>query len=167
MRIRSTSFTEDGFFRTGDLGVQSADGQLKITGRAKELFKTAKGEYVAPAPIENRLNAHPMVEMVMVSGVGQPAPYAIVVLAESLRPQLNDPVVRARVDAELGKLLRDVNEGLATFERLQALVVAREPWSIENGFLTPTMKLKRSRVEAALAAQVDAWYVETGPVVWA
>ena len=71
----------------------------------KELFKTAKGEYVAPAPIEYRLNAHPMVEMVMVSGVGQPAPYAIVVLAESLRAQLGDPAVRARVDAELGKLL--------------------------------------------------------------
>lgn len=165
--LDAASFTEDGFFRTGDLGVQSADGQLKITGRAKELFKTAKGEYVAPAPIENRLNAHPMVEMVLVSGVGQPAPYAIVVLAESLRPHISDPLVRARVDAELGKLLHDVNEGLATFERLQALVVAREPWSIENGFLTPTMKLKRSRVEAALAAQVDAWYAEKGPVVWA
>ena len=108
-----------------------------------------------------------MVEMVLVSGVGQPAPYAIVVLAESLRPQLGDPLVRARVDAELGQLLHVVNEGLATFERLQVLVVAREPWSIENGFLTPTMKLKRSRVEAALAGQVDAWYAEKLPVVWA
>jgi long-chain acyl-CoA synthetase len=165
--LDAASFTEDGFFRTGDLGVQRVDGQLRITGRVKELFKTAKGEYVAPAPIEDRLNAHPMVELAMVSGVGQPAPYAIVVLAESLRPELNDPAVRARVDAELGKLLHDVNESLATFERLQVLVVAREPWSIENGFLTPTMKLKRSRVEAALAAQVDAWYAEKGPVVWA
>ena len=165
--LDAASFTEDGFFRTGDLGVQRADGQLRISGRVKELFKTAKGEYVAPAPIENRLNAHPMVEMAMVSGVGQPAPYAAVVLAESLRPQLGEPAVRARVDAELGKLLHDVNASLTTYERLQVLVVAREPWSIENGFLTPTMKLKRSRVEAALAAQVDAWYAEKGPVVWA
>lgn len=133
----------------------------------KELFKTAKGEYVAPAPIEHRLNAHPMVELAMVSGVGQPTPYAIVVLAESLRPQLGDPAVRARVNAELGKLLHDVNESLATFERLHVLVVAREPWSIENGCLTPTMKLKRSRVEAALAARVGAWYAEKRPVVWA
>ena len=165
--LDAASFTEDGFFRTGDLGVQRADGQLRITGRVKELFKTAKGEYVAPAPIENRLNAHPMVEMVMVSGVGQPAPYAIVVLAESLRPQLGDPAVRARVDAELSKLLHDVNESLATFERLHMLVVAREPWSIENGCLTPTMKIKRSRIEATLAAQVDAWYAMQGPVLWA
>ena len=75
--------------------------------------------------------------------------------------------MRARVDAELGELLHDVNEGLATFERLHVLVVAREPWSIENGFLTPTMKLKRGRVEAALAAQVSGWYAEERPVVWA
>ena len=155
--LDAASFTEDGFFRTGDLGVQRADGQLKITGRVKELFKTAKGEYVAPAPIEYRLNAHPMVEMAMVSGVSQPAPYAIVVLAESLRPQLDDPAVRARVAAELGKLLHDVNHNLATFERLHVLVVAREPWSVENGCLTPTMKIKRSRIEANLSAQVDAW----------
>ena len=165
--LDAASFTEDGFFRTGDLGVQRADGQLRITGRVKELFKTARGKYVAPAPIENRLNAHPMVELAMVSGVGQPAPYAIVVLAESLRPQLGDPAVRASVDAELGKLLNDVNESLAAFERLHVLVVAREPWSIENGCLTPTMKLKRSHIEAALAAQVEVWYAENRAVVWA
>jgi len=165
--LDAKSFTEDGFFRTGDLGVQRADGQLRINGRVKELFKTAKGEYVAPAPIEDRLNAHPIVELSMVSGVGRPAPYAIVMLAESLRPQLGDPAVRARVDAELSKLLRDVNESLGKYERLKVLVVAPEPWSIENGCLTPTLKLKRSRVEAALAVQVDAWYAEKGPVVWA
>jgi long-chain acyl-CoA synthetase len=165
--LDAASFTEDGFFRTGDLGVQRADGQLRITGRVKELFKTARGKYVAPAPIENRLNAHPMVELAMVSGVGQPAPYAIVVLAEALRPQLGDPAVRASVDAELGKLLNDVNESLAAFERLHVLVVAREPWSIENGCLTPTMKLKRSHIEAALAAQVEVWYAENRAVVWA
>jgi long-chain acyl-CoA synthetase len=165
--LDAASFTADGFFRTGDLGVRRADGQLRITGRVKELFKTAKGKYVAPAPIENRLIAHPMVELAMVSGVGRPAPYAIVVLAESLHPQLGDPAVRASVDAELGKLLDEVNESLAAFERLHVLVVAREPWSIENGCLTPTMKLKRSHIEAALAAQVEAWYAENGAVIWA
>jgi long-chain acyl-CoA synthetase len=165
--LDAESFTEDGFFRTGDMGELRADGQLRLTGRVKELFKTAKGKYVAPAPIENRLNAHPMVELSMVSGVGQPAPYAVVVLDEHLRARVRDAAVRARVDAELGKLLHDVNEGLATYERLHLLVVAREPWSIENGCLTPTMKIKRSRIEAALAAQVDAWYAEQGPVLWA
>ena len=165
--LDAQSFTDDGFFRTGDLGELRPDGQLKLTGRVKELFKTAKGEYVAPAPIENRLNVHPTVELSMVSGVGQPAPYAVVVLAEHLQPRREDAEVRARVAAELGQLLHDVNAGLAPHERLRMLVVALEPWSIENGCLTPTMKIKRSRIEAALAAQVDGWYARPGPVLWA
>jgi len=165
--LDAESFTEDGFFCTGDLGEQRADGLLKITGRKKELFKTAKGKYIAPAPIENLLNVHPMVELSLVSGVGQSAPYAVVVLAEQLRPQLGDPAVRERVNAELGKLLQDVNNSVAAHERLHMLVVARVPWSIENGCLTPTMKIRRSRIEAAVAAQVEAWYAARGPVIWA
>ena len=160
-------FTEDGFFHTGDLGVRSAGGLLKLTGRKKELFKTAKGKYVAPAPVENRLNTHPMIECAMVSGVGQAAPYALVVLEEHLRPLVGDADVRARVDAELGKLLHDVNEGAAVHERLCMVVVAREPWSIENGCLTPTLKIKRSRIEASVASQVDAWYANLHPIAWA
>lgn len=165
--LTAASFTEDGFFRTGDLGELRADGLLKITGRAKELFKTAKGKYVAPAPIENLLNAHPMVELSLVSGVGQPSAYAMVVLAESLRPQMGDPTVRARVQDELGQLLQDVNQQVPEYEHLRMIVVAREPWSIENGCLTPTMKIKRGRIEAAVAAQVEVWYTGRGPVHWA
>src|SRR5450830_194979 len=165
--LTAASFTEDGFFRTGDLGELRADGLLKITGRAKGLFKTAKGKYVAPAPIENLLNAHPMVELSLVSGVGQPSAYAMVVLAESLRPQMGDPIVRARVQDELGQLLQDVNQQVPEYEHLRMIVVAREPWSIENGCLTPTMKIKRGRIEAAVAAQVEVWYTGRGPVHWA
>jgi long-chain acyl-CoA synthetase len=160
-------FTADGFFRTGDLGERRSDGQLRIIGRKKELFKTAKGKYVAPAPIENCLIAHPIVELAMVSGVGQPAPYAVLVIAEHLRPNLHDPAVRAHVDTELHNLLREVNRDLATYEQLQFLVVAPEPWSIDNGCLTPTMKIKRSRIEASFIEQVDNWYEHDRPVLWA
>jgi long-subunit acyl-CoA synthetase (AMP-forming) len=160
-------FTEDGFFRTGDMGELRADGLLKITGRVKELFKTGKGKYVAPAPIENRLNAHPMVESAIVSGVGQQAAYGMVVLAEALRPRLQDAAVRAEVEQTMAALLKDVNAQLVGHEKLHMLVVAKEPWSIENGCLTPTMKIKRSRIEGAVADRVDAWYAAPGPVVWA
>ena len=169
--LDAESFTDDGYFRTGDLGELRPDGQLKVTGRVKELFKTAKGEYVAPAPIENRLNMHPMMEIAMVSGVGQSAPYAVVVLTETLRPKLENPEtraqVRAQVEAELGALLEDVNKGLIAHERLRMLVVSLEPWTIENGSLTPTMKIKRSRIEASVAQQVEGWYAAQGGVVWA
>ena len=160
-------FTADGFFRTGDLGERNADGLLKITGRKKELFKTTKGEYVAPAPIENLLNVHPKVEMSLVSGAGQPAAFGLLVLAEHLRPQLADPAVRAEVERELGQLLVDVNAALALHQRLRMLVVAPEPWSIENGMLTPTMKIRRPRIEAAVADQVQRWYAQPGSVFWA
>jgi long-subunit acyl-CoA synthetase (AMP-forming) len=164
--LTAESFTDDGFFHTGDLGEQRADGLLRITGRKKELFKTTKGKYVAPAPIENRLNAHPMVEMAIVSGPGQPAPFAAVVLAEDLRPRLAEAATRGEVERALGALLDGVNRTLADHERLHCLVVAREPWTIDNGMLTPTMKLKRARIEQALAPQVETWYRSRG-VVWA
>ena len=135
--LDAESFTADGFFRTGDMGERRADGLLKLTGRIKELFKTAKGKYVAPAPIENRINEHPMVELSIVSGVGYPSPYGMVVLAESLRPKLTDPATRTSVNFELAQLLKDLNAGLPGYEQLQMLVVANEPWSIENGCLTP------------------------------
>jgi long-subunit acyl-CoA synthetase (AMP-forming) len=165
--LTAASFTDAGYFRTGDLGELRPDGLLKITGRAKELFKTAKGKYVAPAPIENRLNDHPMVELSLVSGLGQPAAYALLVLAEDLRPRLGDAALRARVQAELEQLLQAVNSGLADYEQLALLVVAAEPWSIENGFLTPTMKIKRSRIEAAVEPRVQVWYARGERVVWA
>jgi long-subunit acyl-CoA synthetase (AMP-forming) len=164
--LTADSFTADGFFRTGDLGKHNANGLLQIIGRKKELFKTAKGKYVAPAPIENRLNAHPMVELSMVAGAGQPAAFAIVVPAENLRLHLGNKDSRDLLEAELGRLLHDINVSLAKHERLDRLVVAREPWSIANGCLTPTMKIKRRHIESAAAAKIDEWYAASGCVVW-
>jgi len=165
--LTAESFTADGFFRTGDRGELRADGMLKITGRTKELFKTAKGKYVAPAPIENLLNAHPLVELSLVSGVGQPSAYAIVVLAEALRPRIADPAVRADIERQLGGLLESINASVADYEQLRMIVVAGEPWSIENGCLTPTMKIKRARIEAAVEPRVESWYSSKSSVVWA
>jgi long-subunit acyl-CoA synthetase (AMP-forming) len=130
------------------------------------MFKTAKGKYVAPAPIENRLNEHPMVELSMVSGSGQAAAYAMVVLAEDLRGSLNDSAVRTRVENEMEQLLKRVNAAIASYEQLQMLVISQEAWSIENGFLTPTMKIKRSRIEAAAEDKIGNWYQSGKTVIW-
>jgi len=91
----------------------------------------------------------------------------VVVLDEFLRPRTVDPAVRASVEAELARLLDDVNASLASHERLRLLVVAREPWSIENGLLTPTMKIRRSRIEAAMAPYVEDWFAVQTSVLWA
>lgn len=165
--LTAQCFTEDGFFRTGDLGEIRADGLLKITGRAKEQFKTAKGKYVAPAPIENRINAHPMVELSIVSGVGQPSAYAMVVLSETLRPRQHEPALRQQVEQEFTALLDQLNAQVADYERLQMIVVVSEPWSIENGCLTPTMKIKRARIENMAEPQMEKWYQNKQKVLWA
>jgi long-chain acyl-CoA synthetase len=159
-------FTDDGYFCTGDQGEYSADGQLKITGRLKELFKTAKGKYVAPAPIENKLNAHPMIESSMVSGVGQPASYALVVLAEGVRPKLKDPAFKVEVTEAMTALLKETNKGLADYEQMKMVVIANEPWSIDNGCLTPTLKIKRTKIEAMVEPQVEKWYGGKDAVLW-
>ena len=164
--LTAECFTDDGYFRTGDLGVRTSDGLLKLTGRSKEVFKTAKGKYVAPAPIENLLNAHDMVELSMVSGVGEEAAYALVLLGESLRPKLDDATVRAEVTQELEKLLASTNAQIADYERMRMLVVVREPWTIENGCLTPTMKIKRASIEAKVAPLVSNWYQGSQTVLW-
>ena len=165
--LDAESFTEDGFFRTGDLGSLAADGQLKITGRMKELFKTSKGKYVAPAPIENRINNHPLVEMSLVGGASHEAAFAMVVLAENIRPRQKDAAVRAEVKSALTTLLAEVNSQVADYEKLKFIVVADQPWQIENGMLTPTMKIKRTNIEKAIEPQLDAWYAANQPVQWA
>nr|WP_295082945.1 AMP-binding protein [uncultured Roseateles sp.] len=160
-------FTADGFFHTGDKGEYDAQGRLKLTGRVKELFKTAKGKYVAPAPVENLLHAHPCIEMSMVSGVGQPAAYGLVVLNEALRPQQTDPQQRAELARQLNQHLEQVNAALPDYSRLRMLVVLPQPWSIENGCLTPTMKVKRARIEALVADRLADWYADAAKVQWA
>jgi len=164
--LTAESFTADGFFRTGDRGERRPDGLLRITGRVKELFKTAKGKYVAPAPIENFINEHEAIELSCVSGVGQPAAYAMVVLAEHLRPKMTDPAVRVELEKTLTEWLATVNRHVAEYERLQMFVVAAQPWTIESETLTPTMKIKRSRIEAMAAPHLESWYGAGTPVVW-
>ena len=165
--LNAECFTEDGYFRTGDLGSYDSSGLLRLTGRKKELFKTAKGKYVAPAPIECALCEHPMLELAMVSGVGQAAAYALVELKDELRGQMHDPAIRHSVEKALGRHLQDVNARLSDCEKLQMLVIADQPWSVENGCLTPTMKIKRSNIEASASPSVERWYAAHSPIVWA
>jgi long-subunit acyl-CoA synthetase (AMP-forming) len=164
--LTAECYAEDGYFKTGDRGERDEEGRLKITGRVKELFKTSKGKYVAPVPIENLLNNNNHVELCCVSGSGHPQPFALVLLAEEIRPKLSDPSVRAAIEAELEAELKQVNQEVEAFERLQFLAVVKDPWLIENGFLTPTMKMKRSMIEDTYGPKMDDWYGAGQKVVW-
>jgi long-subunit acyl-CoA synthetase (AMP-forming) len=161
------SFTEDGYFKTGDRGERKANGLLKITGRVKEIFKTSKGKYISPAPIENLINNDSHVELSCVSGLGMPQPYAQIVVAEDLREKLGDEAVRSKVDAALNSLLKNVNAELEHHEHLQFMVVVADDWTIANGCLTPTMKIRRSAIEELANPNMEGWYETGSKVLWA
>ena len=164
--LDAEAFTADGYFRTGDVGEYLPNGLLKITGRLKEIFKTSKGKYVAPAPIENHLNLHPMIDTAMVGGSGQAAPHAVVVLSEAWRAQVEHPEGRTQAEQALIQLRDSVNAGLASHERLCLMAVVADPWTVDNGCLTPTLKIRRARIEALYASQMPHWYATQRPVVW-
>lgn len=158
--------TEDGWLRTGDQGSIDEAGRLKITGRVKELFKTSKGKYVHPVPLENLLNANDYVEMSLVSGVGYPQPLAVVMLSEDIRPGSKDPEKRKEITQVLTRLREEINKSVAGFERLEFLAVASGEWTIEDGHLTPTMKIKRAQIEDKYKPLFDEWYAAEKPVIW-
>lgn len=160
-------FTEDGYFKTGDRGARKPNGLLKITGRVKEIFKSSKGKYIAPAPIENLLNNDENIELSCVSGSGQPQPYAIVVLSEDLRPKAGDPAVKAKLEVDFTRLLGEVNGQIEHHEQLEFIAVASDEWSIANGMLTPTMKIRRGAIEEVCNKQMEGWYETKQKVVWA
>jgi long-chain acyl-CoA synthetase len=155
------ALTPDGFLRTGDLVEIEADGVVRIVGRIKEQFKTSKGKYVAPAPIEMKLAAHPEVESCCLMGSGMASPFAVVVLSAEARGR-----PRPAVEQTLAQLLDSVNAQLEHHERLAFIVVAEEPWTIGNGLLTPTLKLKRGSLEQRYLARVEAWKRDGQRVLW-
>jgi long-chain acyl-CoA synthetase len=159
-------FTEDGFLRTGDRGEIDAERRLRITGRVKDLFKTSKGKYVAPVPIENQLFENEYVETGCVLGLGQPQPCALVSIAEVYRDRLGDPALRATITASLERTLADLNPRLDPHEQLAFIAVAKEPWTIDSGVLTPTMKVKRGEVEERYSPMLEAWYGSKARVLW-
>ncbi|WP_286262132.1 AMP-binding protein [Thalassotalea atypica] len=132
---------EEGWFRTGDRGLITNTGAFKIIGRLKEEFKTSKGKYVTPAPIEGKLCASNNIELACVMGTGLKQPIALVMLSESAG-DIDDVL-----SAELFQTLTEVNGTLERHQQLDYLLVCKEQWTIENGLLTPTMKIKRSSIE--------------------
>ncbi|MBX3249436.1 MAG: AMP-binding protein [Myxococcales bacterium] len=156
-------FTSDGFLRTGDRGVIEPDGRLRIVGRTKELFKTSKGKYIAPAPIESELQATGLAELACVTGSGLPQPVAIVSLAEPHLAKVSSEAGRQELTPLLEALLAEVNERLVGYEKLDRLYVAPEAWTIENEMLTPTMKIRRAAIDARYGDKIG----EHGPtIVW-
>ncbi|RJX74368.1 AMP-dependent synthetase [Vibrio sinensis] len=135
------SFDSDGWLHTGDIGSIDSDGYLTIQGRKKDTFKTAKGKFVAPVPIEKKLFEYSRVEMMCLIGLGLPGPILLVV------PHDFPDFDHDRYTRTTERVIARMNKDLASHERIKGVLMIKDPWSIENGVLTPTLKIKRHVLE--------------------
>jgi long-chain acyl-CoA synthetase len=164
--LTAQAVTADGWLHTGDKGALDAEGNLKITGRVKDLFKTSKGKYVAPAPIEDKLVMHNAVEACCVTGANLGQPLALLMLNMDAAKKAGDAAGKGELESSLAAHLKGINETLDPHEQLDCLVVMTEPWTVENDLITPTFKVKRNRVEDLFAKNYDAWVGSKKKVVW-
>ena len=161
------AFTDDGWLKTGDKGTIDAEGNLRITGRVKDLFKTGKGKYVAPAPIEDKLAMHPAIEACCVTGANLGQPLGLVMLNPEAAAKARDGAARTALEGSLAEHLKRVNAQLDPHEQMDCVVVTAEAWTVENDILTPTMKVKRNKIEDAFAANYERWVGQRKKVIWA
>jgi long-chain acyl-CoA synthetase len=164
--LSAQALTLDGWLHTGDKGQLDPEGNLRITGRVKDLFKTSKGKYVAPAPIEDKLVMNGAVEACVVTGANLGQPLGIVMLNADAAKRAQVPAERVTMQASLGAHLDAVNARLDPHEQLDCLVVVSQPWTVDNGLVTPTFKVKRNRIEEVYGGQFERWAGQHERVVW-
>ena len=155
------AITEDGFLCTGDQGEEDAQGFLKITGRVKDIFKTDKGKYVAPAPIELELSKNTFIEQVCVVGANLPQTMALVVLSADGKKE-----DKAALCESLVQTMTEVNQGLDKHEKMKKMIVMKDEWTVDNNLITPTLKVKRNVLEKEKTPNYEKWYADKDAVVW-
>lgn len=155
------TFTEDGYLRTGDKGRVDKDGYLFITGRVKDIFKTLKGKYVAPSPIEGALSRNTDIDQLCLVGSGLKQPIMIVSLTPPARSKQPADIEKALV-AEIDS----VNGSLEDHEKIAKAIIVKDTWTIDNGIMTPTMKVKRNEVEKRYGTIVAANDGNRAKIIW-
>jgi long-chain acyl-CoA synthetase len=154
-------FDDDGYLKTGDIGEYDHDGYLTITGRAKDQFKTDKGKYIFPAPIELELSKNPNIEQICIVGMGIPQPILLVVLSEEGKKNS-----REDISQNLTNAITEINPTLEKHEKIEKAVIMSEEWTVENGLMTPTLKLKRSQVEKIHMPMYKSWFDSEDKIIF-
>ncbi len=157
----ANAFTTDGFLKTGDIGEYDHEGYLTITGRAKDQFKTDKGKYISPAPIELELTKNTDIDQVCIVGTGIPQPIALI--TPSLLAKVKDKDAFAK---SLANTLVALNPQLEKHEKIEKIVVMKEDWTVDNGLITPTLKVKRTSIEKIHQPLYKSWFAQEDPVIF-
>ncbi|MDP8306332.1 MAG: long-chain fatty acid--CoA ligase [Candidatus Chlorobium antarcticum] len=166
---------KDGWFHTGDIGQLDSDGCLSITDRKKHIIVTSGGKNIAPLPIEQLIAESPYVEQVMVIGEKKPFLIALIIpdfeklrefaTAEGIKPATDKDLMENKEVAKIyEKLLRSISRQLATHEKVRKFLLVAEPFTLENGLMTPTLKIKRKTIIEQYDKEIDALYNELNMV---
>lgn len=152
---------KDGWLHTGDEGRLDENGYLYITGRVKDTFKTSKGKFIVPAPIEWEFGHNSDIEQICIVGLGCPQPMALIVPSEmgAAKPQ-------AELKVSLEKTLKEVNTKMPNYRKVSTMIVTKDIWSVENGLLTPTLKVKRNVMNQRYRDLFMGWHEDAESVVF-
>jgi long-subunit acyl-CoA synthetase (AMP-forming) len=143
---------KDGWMHTGDKGVMDSEGFLKIVGRTTDTFKSSKGKYILPVPIEDKLISNEYIEQICIVGLGLPQPLALINLSEN-----GKKTNQKEVQQSLAEHLEKVNTGLESYNKVSSYVVTAEEWTIVNKLITPTLKVRRGFIHDKYAKKYDEW----------
>ena len=159
-KLTKSSFNEEGFYKTGDTGNLDSDGYLKVKGRVSDTFKTAKGEFIIPVPIENSFADNEFIEQICVVGLDLPQPIGLIQLSDKSKNFDLDEIKESLLNT-----LDKVNIQLHLHEKLNKLLIISEKWSLENGILTPTNKIKRNVIHETYKHLFEEWYNEKNRII--
>ena len=151
--LTDSVFDGEGYLSTGDIGEYDHEGFLTITGRVKDQFKTDKGKYISPAPIELKLSQNTDIGQICIVGTGIPQPIALITLSDIGRNKS-----KANLSAQLIETMNKINPGLEKHEKIQKIVVMKEDWDLNNGLITPTLKVKRNKIEKIHQPYYRTWF---------
>ena len=154
-------FDEEGYLKTGDIGEYDHNGYLTITGRAKDQFKTDKGKYVFPTPIELELSKNTNIDQICIVGMGIPQPILLVVPSEEGHEKNKE-----ELSENLINMIKEINPTLENHEKIEKAIVMSEDWTVENGLMTPTLKLKRSQIEKIHMPMYKSWFDANDKVIF-
>jgi len=159
--ITASVFTEAGYLKTGDIGEYDHDGYLTITGRVKDQFKTDKGKYISPSPIELNLSKNNNIEQICIVGTGIPQPIALITLSELGKAKAKDLLIQS-----LSASVKEVNSQLQKHEKIEKVIIMKEEWNVDNGLTTPTLKVKRNSIEKIHQPLYKSWFKMEDKVIF-
>ena len=151
--LTASVFDDEGYFKTGDKGEYDHDGFLTITGRVKDQFKTDKGKYISPAPIELLMSKNTDIEQICIVGTGIPQPIALITLSALGKAKSKEDLSKSLIET-----VNSINPELEKHEKLEKVVIMIESWTIDNGLTTPTLKVKRNSIEKIHQPYYNEWF---------